>query len=584
MTIHKSKGLEFPVVFLSSCDKVFYKRDTYGDLILHKTAGIGVKLLDFDKKIKYPMVTHSNVKHFMLKDNISEEMRVLYVALTRAKEKLICCATQDVDTDWFSSESLLGRANAYYNAKSAKCYFDWIKFGFDENWEVNIISSESIGFTVFEEEKKEINIPEVTDGSDVFEILEYEYPFEENRRILAYDGMTTKNLFTQRNFNILCYIATEFYKISDERVRDAAILLLTASVAQCSRLIPCRNNLSTGGPAWSVPGFWVPAQHLETNPILHLYARIKKFKKGLANLVCREKNRSVDLTKGNSLIELGKISRKADLIFLDPPYGDNVPYTEFSVMWNSFLKEQPVYEDDISVSDRKPRNVAWNKYGLDINEIIRMCPDILKKDGRLLITFNNNDLRAWEALLGSLQRNGFVCDYISYVIPAVISSKAQFSPKGSYITDIYAVYSYNPNSKRTTALNSVTDALMLCASARCGGVAKNLVYRTIMTEWIKNNIDSDLLHCIPDIVSSLFMKKGDMYHYIGTPIEQFDLREEVKLSAKAILAKGPCEWGDLYKTIAERYIEYGFLDSSELREYLNDNIVCSKGKCLSYKE
>ena len=455
----------------------------------------------------------------------------------------------------------------------------------------NLVSTKVVGCCV--EKEKDIIYDEVlcraqqTESiKSIFDVdeREYEYPFEENRRILAYDGMTTKNLFTQRNFNILCYIASEFHKISDERVRDAAILLLTASVAQCSRLIPCRNNLSTGGPAWSVPGFWVPAQHLETNPIMHLYARIKKFEKGLANIACRENNGKVLLTKGNALVELGKISRKADLIFLDPPYGDNVPYTEFSAMWNSFLREQPVYEDDISVSDRKPRNIAWNKYGLEINEIIRKCPDILKVGGHLLITFNNNDLRAWEALLGSLQRNGFVCDYISYVIPAVVSSKAQFSPKGSYITDIYAVYSYNPDLKRTSSLNSVTNALMLCASARRGGVAKNLVYRTIMIEWIKNNIDSDLLYCIPDIVSSLFVKKGDMYHYIGTPIEQFELKEEVKLSAKEILAGGPCEWKELYKNIAEKYIEYGFLDSSELREYLSGNIVSNKGKCISYKE
>lgn len=177
MTIHKSKGLEFPVVFLCSCDKVFYKRDTYGDLILHKIAGIGIKMLDFDRKIKYPMVTHSNIKHYMLKDNMSEEMRVLYVALTRAKEKLICTATLPTETLGLL-HSVEEKELAYYNAKSAGCYFDWIKFGFDENWQVDIISPDSIGFTVFENEKNECGIFEKADLSKVCDILEYNYPFQ----------------------------------------------------------------------------------------------------------------------------------------------------------------------------------------------------------------------------------------------------------------------------------------------------------------------------------------------------------------------------------------------------------------------
>ena len=177
MTIHKSKGLEFPVVFLCCCDKTFYKRDATGDLILHKTAGIGIKMLDFDRKIKYPMVTHSNVKYHMLKDNLSEEMRVLYVALTRAKEKLICTATLPAETVKIT-HSPEDNGEAYYNARSASCYFDWIKLGFDDNWQVDIISPNNIGFNKYKDERIETVVPEVTENTDVFEILEYKYPFE----------------------------------------------------------------------------------------------------------------------------------------------------------------------------------------------------------------------------------------------------------------------------------------------------------------------------------------------------------------------------------------------------------------------
>jgi len=414
---------------------------------------------------------------------------------------------------------------------------------------------------------------------------QFNYDFVENRRILAFNGMKTSDLFTERNFNILCHIAEQFNTIADEEIKDAALLLLTASVAQCSRLIPFRNNLSTGGPAWSVPGFWVPAQHLETNPLVHLRARLKKFKKGLDS---NKNNNShfASVIKGNSLEELKKHKHKFDLIFLDPPYGDNVPYTEFSAMWNSFLKEQPNVDLDISVSDRKSRSDSWRDYSYAINSILEECTYSLKKEGHLLITFNNNDLKAWQALLNGLQRNGFTCDYVTYVIPAVVSSKAQFSPKTSYITDIYAVFSYNPEIKPIKTISSVTAALKKMAGIRTEDVAVNLVYRTIMITWLENNIDSELLKNVPAIVKTLFEKPngGRMHLKENSPLTT-SLKVQICEKTKDYLNDGPCDWKILYQKIASDFIDYGFLDASELREYINDNIIISNNNiCLAYKE
>lgn len=415
----------------------------------------------------------------------------------------------------------------------------------------------------------------------------YDYQFVENRRILAFDGMHTSSLFTPRNFDILCELAERFNQIENEKIKNAALLLLTASVAQCSKLIPHRNNLSTGGPAWSVPGFWVPAQHLETNPLIHLRARLKKFDKGLRNLE-KDSLATAKIITGDSKIELPKLKKKVDLVFLDPPYGDNVPYTEFSSMWNSFLCEQPNIDLDISVSDRNPRQFAWKKYRNDLKEIITQCSNKLSSGGHLLITFNNNDIKAWEALLGSLQECGFVCDYISYVIPAVVSSKAQFSPKGSYITDMYAVYSYKPQKKASKSMKCITDSLQKCALARKGCVAKNLVYRTIMIEWIENNIDSSLLENIPQIIDTLFRKDDEdnnLLIYKDFSDSDFDLSHDICKAVQKILDNGPINWKELYQLIASKYIDYGFLDANELREYLSDHIIISsQNVCIAYKE
>ncbi len=90
MSIHKSKGLEFPVVFLSSTGKRFNTRDINSNLILlHQDIGLGPKYINYEKGIKYNTLAREAVKYESKKEMISEEMRILYVALTRAKEKLI---------------------------------------------------------------------------------------------------------------------------------------------------------------------------------------------------------------------------------------------------------------------------------------------------------------------------------------------------------------------------------------------------------------------------------------------------------------------------------------------------------------
>ena len=87
MSIHKSKGLEFPVCILANCSRKINK--DYDDVLLHPKFGIGLKLLDSKKHLKYSNLQREAVKIALLNSLISEELRILYVALTRAKQKLI---------------------------------------------------------------------------------------------------------------------------------------------------------------------------------------------------------------------------------------------------------------------------------------------------------------------------------------------------------------------------------------------------------------------------------------------------------------------------------------------------------------
>ncbi len=89
MSIHKSKGLEFPVVILASTGKKFNMQDLNTPILIHQDIGFGMKFIDSEKKIEYNTLSREAIQISSRVETISEEMRVLYVALTRAKEKLI---------------------------------------------------------------------------------------------------------------------------------------------------------------------------------------------------------------------------------------------------------------------------------------------------------------------------------------------------------------------------------------------------------------------------------------------------------------------------------------------------------------
>ncbi len=89
MSIHKSKGLEFPVVFLCGCGKKFNMQDMYKSVLLHQELGFGPDFVDYRKRIKYPSIPKQAIAQKIRVETLSEEMRILYVAMTRAREKLI---------------------------------------------------------------------------------------------------------------------------------------------------------------------------------------------------------------------------------------------------------------------------------------------------------------------------------------------------------------------------------------------------------------------------------------------------------------------------------------------------------------
>lgn len=130
MSIHKSKGLEFPVVFLSGCGKQFNLMDLNKDILFHDELGLGTDCVDVDRRISYATLPkHAIRKKFKL-ETLSEEMRILYVAFTRAKEKLIITGAasnlEKACKSWCSAASLDKEIIPPAEVLKGKSYLDWI--------------------------------------------------------------------------------------------------------------------------------------------------------------------------------------------------------------------------------------------------------------------------------------------------------------------------------------------------------------------------------------------------------------------------------------------------------------------------
>lgn len=123
MSIHKSKGLEFPIVFLAGTSRKFNMRDFSNPIILHQDYGFGADVIDNEKRIYYSSVPKLALKLKSKKESMSEEMRILYVALTRAREKLIITA---METDIEKKIDKWNKKNTEYAIASSNNFAEWI--------------------------------------------------------------------------------------------------------------------------------------------------------------------------------------------------------------------------------------------------------------------------------------------------------------------------------------------------------------------------------------------------------------------------------------------------------------------------
>ena len=217
MSIHKSKGLEFPIVFVAGMGKKFNTQDTKGSVLLHPDWGAGVDLIDLKRRTKTPTFLKKMIREETALENLAEEMRILYVALTRAKEKLIMTGAAKITEDGAVSD-----ISSVFRAEGAKCYLDWVlpcilsdetgKVKQESPVEVSVFRAEDLTLQQ-EETQAEVVAEDVLrnwDDSQVYEPelrerlnaqIDYVYPFEDEGKM--------KLKFTVSELKKWAYLAEE---------------------------------------------------------------------------------------------------------------------------------------------------------------------------------------------------------------------------------------------------------------------------------------------------------------------------------------------------------------------------------------
>lgn len=222
MSIHKSKGLEFPVAIISRTDKKFNQKDLNESILLHQDIGFGMQYINYDRKIEYTTATKEAIKIKTKEESIAEEMRILYVALTRAKEKLIITGVENDFTKSIEQKKELleiyEKENDKINhlvLKKYLSYLEWIELVYLNHQDIeNQITLNKIAKKDVlkaeenqeEQAKRNIELPEKIDYEKINEILNWQYKYKEMTNIQSKMSVTKikelKNNETQKQQHI----------------------------------------------------------------------------------------------------------------------------------------------------------------------------------------------------------------------------------------------------------------------------------------------------------------------------------------------------------------------------------------------
>ena len=278
----------------------------------------------------------------------------------------------------------------------------------------------------------------ILNEDDVNQFLEYEksqkiedwYPVTrliENSRISAKKGMNISDVFTKRTLSCHAKLLSLIEQLAYGKEKDLLKVAFTANLANCSKLVPPIKSRGDMAPGAWMTGFYTGETYLENNVLQYFQNRLNKVIKGKTdylNFFGKGKELNLHQIKYNNTFKVLKNDAKAlkiesesiDFIFTDPPYGDTVPYFEQSIIWNSWLKLTPDYDNEIVITNSKERNKNHSTYEKDINSAISEISRVLKTGKLFSLTYHSLSGLEWKAITNACIKNGFDLVEFEYLV------------------------------------------------------------------------------------------------------------------------------------------------------------------------
>jgi adenine-specific DNA methylase len=331
-------------------------------------------------------------------------------------------------------------------------------------------------------------------------------------------------LFTSRALIILSKLKDKIINVTDKKIRKLLLFTFTSMLANVSNMIPGDSEKATYKSGWVISKFWTPKVHTERN-IFHCFNlrvnSIYRGKKELSEIDDSLINLFVQDSNNLENIE----DESIDYIFTDPPYGESIAYLALSQFWNSWLKYDVDYENEIIIDSY--RNKDYTDFSDRIYKSFSEMYRVLKDRHYLSFTFHNRDLNVWKGVMDAVVKSGFQLIDITLQEQAVSSGTQGINRMNTLTGDF--VYTLFKDANLRVKVDSVAykdskifvEQLIEKLISENNGLTPSKLYELLIPEIVQNNAYNNTDGSVLDIEKIL----KDNFDYV-------EIRESDKLGEK----------------------------------------------------
>ena len=297
--------------------------------------------------------------------------------------------------------------------------------------------------------------------------------------IKSIGGDNFANIWTKRNLYVLSEIFSLIQKEKDIELRLQLMYAFIQTVHLVSKMcVPRRENANRPfSTSWGRPAYLCANRQMELNPLLTFrnnctgkqsvssslsslcdYFSNNKSFNNVSNSYNIDKSKDINYGIWDAKrINMILTKKSIDLIITDPPYGGLIQYCDLSYIWNVWLeKYDKKYYTDFKNEITIKKNVKTeNNYTDDLSLAIKNMHEVLRDNGKLIITFNNNDMSIWLSFLNSLKNGGFKIDNIVHQQNLRSSESNVSNDSGISSTDYYLICSKSLNNANLIKSKSI---------------------------------------------------------------------------------------------------------------------------------